>query len=61
MFKILVRYNQTVCKYKYLTILVNQYWTYNLLENLNSLKLQLISNGKSDARLFLINGTNHLI
>ena len=42
-------------------VIVNWYWIHNLLEDLNPLKSQMISNNSSDARLFLINGTNHLM
>ena len=42
-------------------LIVNWYWIHNLLEDLNPLKSQMISNNSSDARLFLINGTNHLM
>ena len=42
-------------------LIVNWYWIHNLLEDLNPLKSQMVSNNSSDARLFLINGTNHLM
>ena len=42
-------------------LIANWYWIHNLLEDLNPLKSQMISNNSSDARLFLINGTNHLM
>ena len=42
-------------------LIVNWCWIHNLLEDLNPLKSQMISNNSSDARLFLINGTNHLM
>ena len=42
-------------------LIVNWYWIHNLLEDLNPLRSQMISNNSSDARLFLINGTNHLM
>ena len=41
--------------------IVNWYRICNLLEDLNPLKSQMITNDNSDASLFLINGTNHLI
>ena len=34
---------------------------FNLLEDKNSLKSQMVNNTNTDAHLFLINGTNHLI
>ena len=42
-------------------LIVNRYRICNLLEDLNPLKSQVITNDNSDASLFLINGTNHLI
>ena len=42
-------------------LIVNRYRICNLLEDLNPLKSQMITNDNSDASLFLINGTNHLI
>ena len=39
----------------------NSCWIHNLLEDINSLKSQMVNNNNSDARLFLINETNHLI
>ena len=42
-------------------LIVNRYRICNLLEDLNSLKSQMITNDNSDPSLFLINGTNHLI
>ena len=42
-------------------LIVNRYRICNLLEDLNPLKSQMMTNDNSDASLFLINGTNHLI